>query len=574
MRRTRSGNKHDSAMARPMVISAVLFDFDGTLTRPHNIDFAAVKQELGCPSNQPVLEFIESITDPKQRGRANELLHRFEMEAAATAQPNLGVENTISELAAMGLPLGVLTRNSTQAITRSFENFNRIAMDSFDVILTRDDVHEPKPHPEGMVKAAALLGVDPAELLCVGDYVFDVQGAQNAGCISAFLTNREPLQRWQDRSGLPDTSGWPSAQGRANAPRLRQSPDFLIDSLGELPDIARLHRRLRMGKLPNDLLMRFLDEFRSQPDGIEVGPSVGEDCAVIDPGDPGLLVLTSDPITFASAEIGHYALTVCANDIVTTGATPKWFLATLLLPVGTTAAEVRAIIKQLHESAWSHHVVLCGGHTEITDAVTRSVIVGQMVGEVAKLDVVRKEGMLSGDRILLTKRVAVEGTAVIAREVPDRLLEMGVSADLVDRAAEFLHAPGISVVAEAQAAASTGGVSAMHDVTEGGLATAVHELSIAGQHGVRIDPDQIPVYPQTAEICRALGLDPLGLIGSGSLLIACRPDHAQSVMRAVEGVDIEVCEIGEVIETPSGVTSPGGWPAFEVDEITRLFGSP
>ena len=113
----------------------------------------------------------------------------------------------------------------------------------------------------------------------------------------------------------------------------------------------------------------------------------------------------------------------------------------------------------------------------------------------------------------------------------------------------------------------------MHDVTEGGLATAVLELGIAGHFGIRVTRERIPIYQETTEICRALDLDPLGLIGSGSLLIACRPASAGDIIRAVEVLGIEVCDIGDVIDAPAGVASPADWPHFEVDEIARLFES-
>jgi len=537
-----------------VIISAILFDFDGTLTEPHTIDFPAIKLAIGCPANESILEFIGAMTDPRHRRNAEEILDRFEMEAAGRAGPNKNAERTVRELAAMGMPMGVLTRNSESAIERSFQNFRGIDRKAFVVVSTRDDGHKPKPHPQGVIAAAAALGVPVAELLCVGDYVFDVEAARNAGCSSAFVTNGEPI--------------------RVTAVQ----PDFVIKNLVELIDIAALHRRLAAGKLPNDLLARFLSDFQIETGEVVVSPQVGEDCAVVDAGGAELLALKSDPITYATDEIGYYSVTVNANDIVTTGAVPRWFLTTLMLPVGTTAAGVHNIMRQLHETSLAHGITLCGGHTEITDAVTRPVIGGQMVGVVARKDVIRKSALAPGQLILLTKRAGVEGTALIARELPDRLLAAGITTDLIERAAHFLHQPGISVVPEARAAVAAGGVVAMHDVTEGGVATAIQELSVAGGRGIRVAIDQIPVFPQTAEICRVLGVDPLGLIGSGSLLIACVPDAAKEVVHAVEEAGVEVHTIGAVIDAKPGVHATDSqtgehadWPSFPVDEIARLF---
>ena len=135
---------------------------------------------------------------------------------------------------------------------------------------------------------------------------------------------------------------------------------------------------------------------------------------------------------------------------------------------------------------------------------------------------------------------------------------------------------GISVIEEAKIAGRSNGVSAMHDITEGGLSTAVEELSIACRHRIRIDMDKIPVFPLTQKICRMLDIHPLGLIGSGSLLICCRKEHAENLMTDIGAAGIDVVCIGEVIETGRGVEavdqgSPAKWPRFEVDEISRLF---
>jgi len=176
--------------------------------------------------------------------------------------------------------------------------------------------------------------------------------------------------------------------------------------------------------------------------------------------------------------------------------------------------------------------------------------------------------------VLLTKGVAVEGTAIIAGELADRLMELGMTAAEVDECRGFVQR--IGVLAEAAVARDHEGIVAMHDVTEGGLATALRELSVAGGHGIEIEIDAIPVFPQTARLCTLLGLDPLGLIGSGSLLICCRDDGHRRLLEAIRAARVEVSCIGRV-------TAPGGgveavrqgvgvtWPSFEVDELARLF---
>jgi len=182
--------------------------------------------------------------------------------------------------------------------------------------------------------------------------------------------------------------------------------------------------------------------------------------------------------------------------------------------------------------------------------------------------------MKTGDLLLITKSVAVEGTAIIAREMENKLLSMGFSDSDVHSCKQFLD--HISILEEAGIARDIGGVTAMHDVTEGGLATAVAELSIAGKHRIRIDMDRIPVFPQTQIICDAFDISPLGLIGSGSLLICCNPDTKDGILTGIRNAGIEATCIGEVLENGEGVVAMEGlkqveWPVFKVDELARLF---
>jgi hydrogenase maturation factor len=265
---------------------------------------------------------------------------------------------------------------------------------------------------------------------------------------------------------------------------------------------------------------------------------------------------------------------VNANDVATAGATPRWFLTTLLFPVGSSAFIVHNVMEELSEVCRSQNITLCGGHTEITDAVTRPVVTGMMIGTVEKRRMIDKRNIKPGDQVLMTKAVAVEGTAIIAREFGDRLLNVGVQPAVIENCRGFLD--HISILPEAAIALSVNGVSAMHDVTEGGLATALEELSIAGGHRIRVDMERIPIYSETAKICGLLKLNPLGLIGSGSLLICCRHYAGRTLLQHIRKAGIAVAIIGEVREAGQGIEAlrqhqPVPWPQFEVDEITQLF---
>lgn len=353
--------------------------------------------------------------------------------------------------------------------------------------------------------------------------------------------------------------------------------DYRAADLPQLNRIIRMGVSLPAGKLPNDLLQEFLDEIVFDDPALLINPGVGEDIAAVDVAGEEVLVLKSDPITFAADAIGHYAVLVNANDIATAGAMPRWLLTTLLFPVGSTPSLILSVIDELKESCRKWGITLCGGHTEITPAVTRPVVCGMMAGSVRKRDLIDKRRMRPGDRVLLTKAAAVEGTAIIARELGSRLRKLGMRAEDIEAGRAYLDR--ISIIPEARQAARCPGTSAMHDVTEGGVATALEELSAAGGCRLRVDLGRIPVFPETRTIGRLLGVHPLGLIGSGSLLICCRPKHAERLQHGMHRAGIAVTCIGAVLEKGTGVEAlrngrPARWRSFEVDEIARLLARP
>jgi hydrogenase expression/formation protein HypE len=535
----------------PYRIDAVLFDFDGTLTAPGALDFREIKAELGCPLGRPVLEFIEGLTSTAARRDAYERLAAFEERGAAASRPNEGAEGLLAFLSRSKLPLGIVTRNSRASVARALANFNQVGWDDFQVIITREDPVDPKPSGAAIRLAAERLGVDPARVLMVGDFDFDVEAGRRAGTLTA----------------------WLRTEGAAPA-----GYDLAVDRLTELEAVVRMGRPLSGGKLPNDILSEFLTIFHFEDPSVLISAGVGDDTAAVVPDKDSLIVLKSDPITFATDAIGHYAVLVNANDIATAGARPRWFLTTLLLPTGTCASEIRTIMQDLFDLCRRWEITLCGGHTEITDAVNRPVVIGMMAGTVAGERLVDKRHMQPGDLVLLTKAVAVEGTALIAREFGADLIAKGVSREAVEHAKALLDQ--ISILPEARIAADCPFVTAMHDVTEGGLATALAELAIAGNQGIRVKEERIPVFPETRAICDAVGIDPLGLIGSGSLLICCRPEATRALEDKLRDAGIQVSCIAEVICAPPSTEAPvqalsdgqpTPWPRFEVDEITRLF---
>lgn len=333
---------------------------------------------------------------------------------------------------------------------------------------------------------------------------------------------------------------------------------------------------LPSGKLPLDLLAELLAPLAPRDPRVRLGARAGEDAAVIELGDR-LLVAAADPITFAAEEIGRYAVAVNANDVAVRGATPRWFLATVLLPIGTAPDGVRALMADLGAACRELEIDLVGGHTEVTGGIDRPIVAGTMLGEVAPERLVTSGGARPGDVLLLCGALAVEGTAVLAREAAQALSARGVPATTIARGRELLRDPGISVVAMARTLCAAVRPRAMHDPTEGGLATALTELALASGTGLRLHAaETLPILPETRLCCDALGLDPLGLLASGALLAALDPAdapralaalHAEAMQAQIIG-QMTVPEQGLVIETPAG-NAP--LPAFARDELARWF---
>ena len=327
-----------------------------------------------------------------------------------------------------------------------------------------------------------------------------------------------------------------------------------------------------VGKLPVDVLARLLSG-TAQPDPrVLQGPGVGADAAIIDVGDR-LLIAKADPVTFATDRIGWYAVQVNANDVACMGGVPRWFLATVLLPEGAPESLAVSVHEQITAACEGLGVTLVGGHTEITYGLTRPIVSGQMLGEATRDTVVWPGGARPGDALILTQGIAVEGTSVLAHEAAAALLAAGMPQAEVSAAAALLDAPGISVVRAAHAAAKAG-VTAMHDPTEGGLATGLAELAAAANAGLEVDDSAIRVLPETQAVCRALGLDPLGLLASGSLLAAAAPERTDAVLEALAAEGIAAAVIGRVTEASEGLwlRSADGvrkLPSYPRDELAR-----
>lgn len=309
---------------------------------------------------------------------------------------------------------------------------------------------------------------------------------------------------------------------------------------------------LPLGKLPPDLLAHLLGRIPATDQRVVVGSRPGVDAAVLDMGDR-YLIATTDPITFTGERIGWYAVHVNANDVAVMGGTPRWMLATVLLPPSGDEAMAESIHQQMLDACAGLHISLIGGHTEVAHGLDRPIVSVTMLGEVAKGRLVTSAGARPGDRLLLTGGIGIEGTAILAVEARSALLAAGVDEAVIARAAGFLDDPGISVVAAARALCEAVQPHAMHDATEGGVATAVRELAEASGVGVVINPDSL-LLPETKAICDALHIDPFGLLGSGCLIAAIAPGDEEAALAALTRTGVRALIRGDFKLAEAGLT--------------------
>lgn len=334
-------------------------------------------------------------------------------------------------------------------------------------------------------------------------------------------------------------------------------------------------QQLRPGKLPGPLLARLLATYATADDeALIVPPGYGRDAAAIRIGEESLIV-KSDPITLATDGAARYLIAVNSNDIACLGGIPRWLTVVALLPETTTTdVSVERLFQDLHEACDAAGISIIGGHTEITLGLDRPIFVGTMLGLAGPNGPLIPGRARTGDDLYVSKWVGIEGTALLAREHADRLRPV-VGEDIVRTAAKLLRSPGISITRDAEAVLATGFVHALHDPTEGGIATAIHELAEASSLGADIDFESIPVLPETRILCDHYGIDPFGLLSSGALLIAADPAGRTEVERAAFRAGVPLSWIGRLVPADEGITMAGSGGRvdvvrFDSDEITRV----
>ena len=303
------------------------------------------------------------------------------------------------------------------------------------------------------------------------------------------------------------------------------------------------------GKVPTEVLEKIVfKNLGAKRNDVILSSSIGEDAAIVK-AENTYLAISSDPITGAEEWLGWLAVHVSANDIATRGVQPIWFNSIILLPKNSTPKLVQKICTQMDKAATQLGIAIVGGHCEVTPGIEHPIVTGCAIGIAENGKYVTCSGAKTGNKIILTKGTGIEGTAILASDRKTQLLKT-FDESLVENAENFFTK--ISVVKDALTAFKTGGVTAMHDPTEGGVAGGLHELADAANIGFNIYKQRILVPKETQKICTHFNIDPLQLISSGSLLVVAEEEKAETIIQNLKNEGIEASIIGEVTNPEQG----------------------
>lgn len=328
---------------------------------------------------------------------------------------------------------------------------------------------------------------------------------------------------------------------------------------------------MKIGKLPEQMLVRsVLKQAKHRRDEVLVGPAIGQDCAVMELGPDEVFVMSSDPITGTVKDIGSHGIHVTANDLAASGAEPVGVILTVLLPENIEEEQIRKMMQDAERTCKELNMEIMGGHTEITNVVQQPLLTVTGVGKTKKKDLLITMQVHPGQDIVVTKWIGLEGTSILAKEKEEELLQR-FNQDLVHTAQQFDQY--LSVVQDAKIAQAFG-VSAMHDITEGGVFGALWEMAEGSGVGLDADLKAIPIRQETVEVCEYFGLNPYQIMSSGSMMIAA--DDGHGLVMALEKAGIPAAVVGRATDGNDRVLRNGEDVRYldrpQTDELYKVMG--
>lgn len=327
---------------------------------------------------------------------------------------------------------------------------------------------------------------------------------------------------------------------------------------------------MKIGKLPEQVLVRSVIRKISHRRGeILLGPGVGRDCAALQVKEDEIIVMSADPITGTSQDIGSHCIHVTANDLAAAGAEPVAVMVTALLPPVTEEKELQKIMEDMEKTCAQLNMEVIGGHTEVTDVVSQPLLSVTGVGKMKHKDALFEKKLTAGQDLVVTKWIGLEGTSIVAKEKEQELRKV-FSAPFVRTAQQFDQY--LSVIPESKIAMEHG-VCVMHDVTEGGIFGAFWEMAEGSGVGLEIDLKKIPIRQETIEVCEQFGLNPYLLMSSGSMLIGT--EHGEILVRRLEEAGIPAVVVGQAMEGNDRILKNNGEVRYldrpQSDELYKIY---
>jgi hydrogenase expression/formation protein HypE len=290
-----------------------------------------------------------------------------------------------------------------------------------------------------------------------------------------------------------------------------------------------------------------------------VGPRPGVDVSVIDMGGGQVMIVNCDPISFiphlGPKDSAVMSINEVASDVATSGIAPSYAMFDLNLPPQFSDSLLMAYWRSIHHTCKDRGLSIVGGHTGRFEGCDYSIVGSATMWTTAKNNAYLTSRMASnGDDLIFTKTAAYGATSVLTRAFP-RTVRKHLGKSLFEQAWKYLR--GTDTVDDSLSAVKAGihqrGVTALHDVTEGGSLAGIVEMAEASNLGGVIDLESIPVSEETLEICKLFHIDPLTSLGEGSLLIASRPDRTKRVVGILRSRGTMATVIGQLSSRTRGL---------------------
>jgi len=313
----------------------------------------------------------------------------------------------------------------------------------------------------------------------------------------------------------------------------------------------------QFGKVDHQLVDQFIQSQSGlQRQEVLAGPQFGVDVALIDLHNGQAMAIASDPLSLIPSlgleESAWLSVQLLANDIATTGYAPLYGQFVLNLPAHFSKEDYKKYWNHIHRYCEQIGIAITGGHTGFVEGQNSTISGGGTFITIAPKDkVLLSKYAKAGDSILVTKSCGISSAAILAMSFPQMVKNKTGQFIYEQACASFYHTSSLSEALTIRE--SDQGVTAMHDVTEGGVLGAIYELASASGNGAFIHYDALPVHDIQAQVCKLFSLDPRSCIGAGSMIITCTPTAVKSIIDRLTAKNIACTEVGMLVPKIQGI---------------------